>query len=44
MKPAFEDRRERRIERYHEWSDDAVQEAEQIYQTGHNIAQAIPFV
>ncbi len=43
MKSDFEERRERRIERYHEWSEQAAQEAQSEYEVGHNMAQAIPF-
>jgi hypothetical protein len=43
MKSDFEERRERRIERYHERSEQAAAESQQEYQAGHEMAEAIPF-
>ncbi len=43
MKSDFEERRERRIERYHDHSEQAAQEAQSEYEAGLNMAQAIPF-
>ncbi len=43
MKSDFAERRERRIDRYHERSEQAAAESQQEYKGGHNMARAIPF-
>ncbi len=43
MKSDFEERHERRINRYCVRSQQAAEEAQQEFQSGHQMAQAIPF-